>query len=267
LLLCLSRSAWLGLLSGGFYVGILSTAGRRLIVGRTLLAGMAITLMLAVLLPAEWDALSVRLQPTSNQLEQNSITDRLSLLELSFKVISRHPLTGVGGNNFALAAGRFLPSRAGVQASSLPVHNTYLLAQAELGPLGAGSWLILMLTPLLGLARGQWMRRPTARLLSTTAARTLRVKQAIGSTAVTRYWCGSVGCSGTSRRSGPRQAQVSGRLRADIPLRTTPFRRWRALAGCSLVVVAVVGMFDFYIWVNEPVAVLWIVALALFTAS
>jgi hypothetical protein len=46
--------------------------------------------------------------------------------------------------------------------------------------------------------------------------------------------------------------------------------QWQGLAGCSLIVVAVVGLFDWYIWGNgpgnEPVAVLWVVALALFSA-
>ncbi len=41
---------------------------------------------------------------------------------------------------------------------------------------------------------------------------------------------------------------------------------WQGPAGCSLIVVAVVGLFDWYIWGSEPVAVLWVIALALFGA-
>jgi len=261
LLLSLSRSAWLGLLGGGLYLIIWRTAGRRSLPWRGSLAGMVMMLTFAVLLPAEFQAVVVRLQPESNRLEQASIAQRVSLLEISFKVIAWRPLTGVGGDNFARAAGQFLPSSADSQ-TSLPVHNTYLLAQAELGPLGAVPWTILMLTPLLGLARYRWTRRPTHGAPRANAAREVTLpweRRASRKAEVSRSKNGGAGLSVRGRRPRSLQAHALEPQQAGA--------RWRALAGCSLMVVAVAGMLDFYIWVNEPVAVLWIVALTLFTAS
>lgn len=266
-LLSLSRSAWLGLAAGGIYLVLQRTADRGRIVGRTLLAGLAIALALAVLLPAEWEAVSVRLQPNSNRLEETSIVERISLLELSVKVIAWRPLTGVGGNNFALAAGRFLPSQAGVQTSSLPVHNTYLLAQAELGPLGAIPWLILMLAPLLSLAARRWRPRTTSPPGAIRAAPLARLRRASWSDRGPGQRNHSASLSDIALQSGIGPAQTPDLRWVVARPRALVLPRWQALAACSLLVVAVVGTLDFYIWVNEPIAVLWIVALALFTAS
>lgn len=157
IILSFSRSAWLGLLSGGLYLLVRRFIGKRkaipwTVTKRGVLIVAGIALVIGGLLLVEWDAVSVRLQPASNRLERASIQQRLSLLGLSFTIISWRPLTGVGGDNFALAAGRFLPANQRDQSSFYPVPNTYLLAQAELGPLGAAAWLALMLVPLVGLA-------------------------------------------------------------------------------------------------------------------
>ena len=245
IMLSFSRSAWIGLLCGGLYLIVRRFAGNRTaIIGnhnaiagpytkRGVLVVASIALVVVGLLLAEWNAVSVRLQPAGNRLERTSIQQRLSLLELSFKVISWRPVTGVGGDNFVLAADRFLPPNQRGQSTQYPVHNTYLLAEAELGPLGGVAWLALMLVPLLGLSLRGFKRRPAPAVWVTSAARgaPLPLKQGIGQAAWTQ---------------------------------------WQGLAGCSLIVVAVVGLFDWYIWGsgpgNEPVAVLWVVALALFTA-
>ncbi len=116
-------------------------------------------------------------------------------------MIAWRPLTGVGGNNDAIAEAHFLHLPTNGRADLYPVHDTYLLAQAELGPLGSGSWIVLMLIPFAGLYRRQGR------------------KMGLGT----------------------------------------------ALAGCSLVVVAVAGLFDYFIWTNGPVAVLWVIALARFS--
>jgi len=239
IILSFSRSAWLGLLSGGLYLLVRRFIGKRKAVhwtvtkrGVLIVAGIA--LVIGGLLLVEWDAVSVRLQPASNRLERASIQQRLSLLDLSFTIISWRPLTGVGGDNFALAAGRFLPANQRDQSSFYPVPNTYLLAQAELGPLGAIAWLELMLVPLVGLALLGTRRRPVL----SWERRPARV---------------------LSRQRG---RQDAGAPRNEV----SAWMPWQGPAGCSLIVVAVVGLFDWYIWGSEPVAVLWVIALALFGA-
>jgi hypothetical protein len=239
IILSFSRSAWLGLLCGGLYLVVRQRLGRRKAILRTVtkrgvLVVASIVVVMAGLLLVEWDAVSTRLQPTSNRLERTSIQQRLSFLDLTFKIISWRPLTGVGGDNYALAADRFLTPDQHDQAFDYPVPNTYLLAQAELGPMGAAAWLVLMLVPALGPVI-LVSRRRTARAvcMSSTSA---------GHDVV------------TDRPGGYAGREIS----AHMP--------WQGLAGCSLTVVAVVGLFDWYIWGSEPVAVLWVMALAIFTA-
>jgi O-antigen ligase len=199
--LSFSRSSWVGLAAGIFYVTWWGVRGRRSLTHRALMIGAGILLVTAGLLLLERDAVLVRLRPESNRLEQLSLQERLALQTLTLNVIAWRPLTGVGGNNDALAEARFLQLPAKDRTHLYPVHNTYLLAQAELGPIGSGSWLALMLIPFIGIYRRQWRKMGLA----------------------------------------------------------------TALAGSSLVVVAVAGLFDYFIWTSGPVALLWITALARFS--
>jgi O-antigen ligase len=199
--LSFSRSSWVGLSAGIVYSVWWGVRGHRGITHRALMIGAGILLVTAGLLVLERDAVLVRLRPESNRLEQLSLQERFALQTLTLNVITWRPLTGVGGNNDALAEARFLRLPANDRTHLYPVHNTYLLAQAELGPLGSGSWLVLMLIPFIGLLRRQG-----------------------------------------------RQIDLS-----------------TALAGSSLVVVAVAGLFDYFIWTNGPVALLWVTALARFS--
>jgi O-antigen ligase len=262
IVLSFSRSAWLGLLCGGLYLVVrrlarARTAVRRSWTKRGVLVAASIGLVAGGLLLVEWDAVSVRLQPASNGLEQASIQQRLTLLELSYKVISWRPLTGVGGGNFALAANQFLPPNEHGQSTFNRVHNTYLMAQAELGPLGAVTWLALMLVPVLGLLRS---KRRRARAPSATSAAPLPLVQDTGQ-AVTTFGSWASADDPSSQVGAPlgQQGAVPGAPHGHAPA-------WTGPAGCSLVVVAVVGLLDWYIWIDEPVAVLWVIALALFTA-
>ena len=208
-----SRSAWVGLVGGALFgamrIWIADETLRRRWpemldrYRRTLRRGaIVVALLFAGLLFMAWSVGGSRLDLSANKLESLSIQQRFFLQDLTFKVIAWRPLTGVGGNNLVLAEARFRTLGRGQTTGLLPVHNTYLLAAAELGPLGALSWVLLMGAPVIGLR---------------------------------------------------------GRGRQELEW-------WQVAAGCSLIVVAVVGFFDFYIWVNEPVAVLWVLCLSMSSA-
>ena len=212
--------------------------------------GMGAFVVVTVLVAMEREAVAVRLQPASNLLEQASIQQRVSLVGQSLEVIWRRPLTGVGGNNFVAAEEHYLRLEADGQSPLLPVHDTYLLAQAELGPVGAASWLALMAAPLVELARRRRKRYPEAPFWEEDETRGTRP-----------------GTEGEWRARVDMPSHVPGRsLEQPLPDQRAA-HAWHALAGCSLIVVAVAGIFDFYIWVNEPVAALWIVSLAIFSTS
>jgi O-antigen ligase len=267
LVLSFSRSAWLGLLCGVIYLLMCRAGAVRRPARRTMLIGAGIGLVVTALLAIDWDAVSVRLWPPGNRLEWFSVQQRLSLLRTSFEVIARHPLMGVGGNNYALAAAPFLARGANAQ---LPVHSTYLLAQAELGPLGSVAWLVLMGLPALELARRMGRRRAgfPSPSVSATSAGPLARKQGTGMEGSDTV--SGAGAATTLRRGtwmlDPGACAPSMAATGE-PRGVSSAERWHALAGCSLVVTAVVGLLDFYVWVNEPVAVLWIVALAVFAAT
>jgi O-antigen ligase len=217
IVLSFSRSAWLALLIGAAYLVAWRRSRqwspvRRLLTRRAALAAAGAGVVLITLLAADRAAMAVRLQPEANVLERASVGERISLAEASLKLILWRPLTGVGGGSYAAATQRLLGPPAGDQSANLPVHNTYLLAAAELGPLGAASWLALMLAPCLSLGVAAKRRK--------------------------------------GRLPGPRFDSS-----------------WPAVAGAGLVVVAIAGCFDFYIWVNEPVAALWTVSLAMVAAE
>ncbi len=239
-----SRSAWLGLLvATGYLVAVRSCNRERNDRARYTRRGQAIVLssclVLILLLFVNRDAVGVRLQPASNILERVSIQQRLDLADRSMQVIALRPLTGVGGNNFVLAEERFLHLVAPAKLGLLPVHDTYLLAQTELGPLGSLSWLSLMLAPLLDLGLQERKRNSVAPVRGRTG-----------------------------RQAVPRRILLHippSELSSGADDGHTGLEPWRALAGASLVVVAVAGLFDFYIWVNQPVATLWIISLAVFT--
>lgn len=272
--LSFSRSAWLGLLCGGLYLIAWHFIGHRHAIlapyrRRAVLLIGAIGLVTAGLFMAEWSAVSVRLQPASNRMEQTSIEQRLSLLDLSFRVITWRPVTGVGGDNYVLAANRFLSPSQRSQITDVPVHNTYLLAEAELGPLGGVTWLILMLAPLLYLARQRW-KRPlagTSGEYSAVLARPRILAEGVGQAAMASgLWTPMAAAASQPRHAiGSRHAGWGDQAR-----RETAAIVWQGLAGCSLIVVAVVGLADWYMWGdgpgNEPVAVVWVLALALLTA-
>jgi O-antigen ligase len=266
LLLSFSRSAWLGLLVGAIYLLHGGEGARLWSVWRTLVVGVAVGLALLALLVIEWNAVLVRLWPESNALEQFSLQQRLTLLSRSFSVIAWHPWTGVGGNNFATAEARVVLHTATAASSLLPVHNTYLLAQAELGVLGATAWLALMAAPLL--ERVLHARRPAVLAATGSASYAARAPERGACSAPARQRGGEAPLLRRALRLQlGRHEHAAGTGAVGAPEDVAGTMRWHRLAGSSLLVVATVGLFDFYIWVNEPVAVLWVLALALFAAT
>ena len=229
--LSFSRSAWVGLAAAALYC-LWRRGARGLLSRRTLRVIALVSLILVPLLALQWDVVAARIYPRERR-EVLSIQQRLFLLDLTLRVIAWRPLTGVGGNNLVMAEALFRPKDVGSTTGILPVHNTYLLEEAELGPLGGVAWLALMLAPVSG------------------------------------WWLGAAGIRRRRKRcirGRAPPAQVT--HRDDVhPFPHAHKQRLRMLAGAALVVVAVAGLFDFYIMVNEPVALLWTISLALFAQS
>jgi O-antigen ligase len=157
-----SRAAWLGTAAGLAYLAWVRRPWRAvdwrsrrvqrtlLIVGALLVAGIAVLGM------AFGELVSARFLRLSSPLEATSIRERLEDYGQAWGLIRAVPLKGVGSGYYIAALW------AGVGEDRPPgfrkVHNTYLLAAAELGVGGLLLWMWVLLAPPVVLA---WRaRRP-----------------------------------------------------------------------------------------------------------
>jgi O-antigen ligase len=178
LLLSFSRAAWLGVLAAALWAGLLRSAAalpgrvgilpahRRASVQPThseqtpsrsagiprrsiLLVLVAAALLIGLTLALR-PALQSRLlldEPT----EQQSVSERIVLIEASAVLMMQHPWLGVGAGNMPLVELSYPATRA----IGAPVHNIPLLIGAETGLVGLLLWLI----PPLSLLWATWRRR------------------------------------------------------------------------------------------------------------
>jgi O-antigen ligase len=150
-----SRSAWLGTAAGLTFLGwatrpwrAIDWRSRRV---RRMLFGVGALLVTSgvVLGIAYGELLSARLLRLSSPLEATSIRERLEDYGQAWGLIRTVPLKGVGSGYYLAALW------AGVGEERPPgfrrVHNTYLLAAAELGVAGALLWVWMLLAPPIGV--------------------------------------------------------------------------------------------------------------------
>ena len=160
LLLTFSRAAWLAVLLGAG-TGLFATRGAQVapprIRGRLAVAlGLALLALVAL----------VRVGSLGSLVERNSIDTRLFYDSVAWKVVARG--VPVGAGNLVLAQQHLLGASA---AGSEPAHDVFLIALAELGPLGPAAWLSI----LGSLLFAAWLRRadPRARASPLVAAAVL----------------------------------------------------------------------------------------------
>jgi hypothetical protein len=148
LLLTFSRAAWLAVL--------LAVATGLVATGRPHLRLSGLRGRLAVALPLALLALVVlvRVGSLASLSERNSIDTRLFYDSVAWKVVAEG--IPVGAGNLVLAQQRLLGASS---AGSEPAHDVFLIALAELGPLGPAAWL----TILGSLLFAAWLRRTDPR--------------------------------------------------------------------------------------------------------
>ena len=158
LLMTFSRSAWLGLLAGGVIMGARAVWRRpQPQIAVAPLAGIVAAVLIGFGMTFA-PFLRERLMIDQAAVEETSLDQRVAQAEVAARLISAHPLTGVGAGNFSVAGGEL----AGAPVDW--VHNVPLLVATELGLAGAGLWL---LSTWLVLQRS--MRLPSA-IAATVAA-------------------------------------------------------------------------------------------------
>lgn len=160
LLFSFSRTAWLvfGL------VGIVLLVGR-FYKGRKIgwLDGIIILIMLSVIIN-QWPAIKSRFNIMGTSLEQESVVSRLDQINQFKSIYQKYPLTGVGLGQYTLYLEQQDTKGMGWNYSAKlsgwtynlsrsvwdyqPIHNLFLLILAELGWVGLGLFILLLLGSL-----------------------------------------------------------------------------------------------------------------------
>ena len=155
LLVCLSRSAWLGLLLGGT-VYVLHRRKPPRLARRELALPLAI-LVAGVLLfaLAYGDVMAGRLLALDSPLESRSLWERQRDVGLAWQLLWQRPFLGVG-------LGQYLPAASLLNGEATIVHNVPLLTGAELGLVGLLLWLLFWGWPLWRYGRSTAHRSGTA---------------------------------------------------------------------------------------------------------
>jgi hypothetical protein len=170
LLVSFSRSAWLGGLVGGSFF-ILLLLGRtewRDQYGRSLLPLLLMTgLLLGGFVSSQGHLLLARTSPDQSISESRSLNERQELARIARYFFSQQPMTGIGANNFAVAAIPLAASLTGVAPQ--PDHHLPRLLAVELG-VGGLLWLWLMIWPVGAALLAWWHGRLTIWVLALTAA-------------------------------------------------------------------------------------------------
>ena len=150
-LLTLTRSVWLGTVLGVLVVAVMVPSLRRKI--PVLGAGGAVTLGAALLaLPGLGTMLVDRLTT------ERSVYDRQNTNAAALRVITEHPVDGIGWTNFLDQGVDWVRQADGYPVTNvdIEVHNVVLSRAAELGLVGAALWVACLLAGP-GLAA---LRRP-----------------------------------------------------------------------------------------------------------
>lgn len=170
----LSRSAWLAFGGGMVLVSIWLMVKHFHRWRDGLKVGWWVVLAVAILVASQYRVILPRWN-SSNVLEQISISSRVQQWADFQRIYPAHPLTGVGiGQYFlnvwqpeaAVAGWHYQPALGGWSYEPgrklsyyQPIHDIYLLAVAELGPVG-GIALLWLLGGVIWVAIRLWRRQP-----------------------------------------------------------------------------------------------------------
>lgn len=145
LLLTFSRGAWLGLAAGAFAILPLLWGLRSRLSWRWLaVTALLISIMGAAFFALYRPFLVARAGLGDPTLEQRSISDRAIFTEYAYTAIEKSPVLGVGLGNFPWLAARLLLA-TDYDLKGLPVHHVLLSAWSELGLVGFGLVVLVLL--------------------------------------------------------------------------------------------------------------------------
>jgi len=156
ILFTLTRAAWIASGAGALVALLVVREGRRLL-GPALLAGVIGVVGAFALVPG------LQADATRRTDDQRPLWDRRNSTAAAFRMIAERPLVGFGWGGFRYrSADYYRQSRDIPLTFVVDLHNVYLANAVDLGLIGAGLWLVAVVTALLGslLRRGPPELRP-----------------------------------------------------------------------------------------------------------
>jgi hypothetical protein len=133
IILSFSRAAWLISISALLFLPLHARIERRLNTKQILHSIIPALAAVFVLIIALFPLVQTRVAGSS-QLEEKSVSHRLTGLQLSTKVVENNILFGVGSGNYTTELIKMIPDKPGWFYQ--PVHNIFVLLLAELGVAG-----------------------------------------------------------------------------------------------------------------------------------
>jgi len=150
LLLSFSRSAWLAFAIGGAL--ILPLLIRQYgVPKRFLLALLLLAVTAALFAVMYYPLLAVRAGIGEESLELRSVADRVVYTQIAQQAITERPLLGLGAGNFPWYASYYLHHFTDYDLRGDHVHNVYLSVLGELGIVGLGLFLVVLIVACYGI--------------------------------------------------------------------------------------------------------------------
>jgi O-antigen ligase len=135
LILTFSRGSWLSFTVGLVIFFFVALYHHWINAKRIVAAALLISILFAVF--------SVPIIARLSQDDRGAAYSRVPLMKLAFEMIQKHPLIGVGANNFGIVLPQYLSSELRGEWLYI-VHNQYLLTFAETGLIGLVFFLLIL---------------------------------------------------------------------------------------------------------------------------
>jgi putative inorganic carbon (hco3(-)) transporter len=133
----LTRSVWIGGFIGIIGAMILTKQTRRILAPLMLVGIVAVVGTLAV-------SSRIRAEALGRTESESPVWDRQNTDIAALRIISEHPLTGIGWENFIIVSPNYMIQQATypISGEGIEVHNVFLSHAAELGIPGLLLWLL-----------------------------------------------------------------------------------------------------------------------------
>lgn len=158
LLLTFSRGAWIGFLAGGFF--LLPFVIRVDKFWKKVIPVSVMVIIIGLIFIAIFQPLLLSRAGLSEQnTEMRSISDRVVFMEIALDAIQNRPIQGIGMGNFPWYASNYIFYNTDYDLDGNNVHNIYLTVWSELGVIGLGLFIGMIISGIGAILSKQSLER------------------------------------------------------------------------------------------------------------